>query len=197
VAALKLIAKLTGNPNLLVPTDVDPLRESGLSHEAILDVIAICAGFNVIDRIADALGFDQPDPDAVKKGAKFLLRFGYTLSSGVWLRMPNRFRGAKLDQYVAGLEALKCRVWEAPGSLAPEVRRHVSRGEGVPEPLLSYARKILRNATLVDEEDIRALTGAGYDEDQIFEATVSAALGAGIDRFEAGMCALGVGTNCP
>jgi hypothetical protein len=197
VAALKLTAKLTGDPDILVPDDLDPLRESGLSDDAILDVIAICAGFNVIDRVADALGFDQPDPDAVNKGAKFLLRFGYTLSSGVWLRMPPRFRGAKLDQYVAGLEALKRRVWEAPGSLAPEARRNVSRGEAVPEPLLSYARKILRNVTLVGEEDIRALAGAGYDEDQIFEATVSAALGAGIDRFEAGMRALGVGTNYP
>jgi alkylhydroperoxidase family enzyme len=42
----------------------------------------------------------------------------------------------------------------------------------------------------VTDEDIGALREAGYTEDQIFEATVSVALGTALMRLEAGMTAL-------
>jgi len=36
------------------------LRAAGVDDQAITDVIYVCFLFNVIDRVADALGFDIP-----------------------------------------------------------------------------------------------------------------------------------------
>jgi alkylhydroperoxidase family enzyme len=67
-----------------------------------------------------------------------------------------------------------------------------SSGEGaaIPEALREYAEKVSLDATQVTDEDIAALKSAGYDEDAVFEATVAAALGAGVARMEHGLAAL-------
>ena len=194
-ATLELIEKLTCDPSAISPADITPLRRAGIGDDEILDALVICAGFNIIDRVADALGFEEPDPGALRKGAKVLLTFGYKLSSGVILRAPRRYRGSRLEKYLEGFRDLKHSIWDGPGSLPANLRRSLSRGEGVPEPLLDYVRKVIQNATLVTDADIQSLEDAGYSEDQIFEATISAALGAGLDRLHAGLRALGVDGN--
>ena len=80
---------------------------------------------------------------------------------------------------------------DGPGELAPEVRRAAARGEQVPQELETWVRKVRDRAYATTDADVEALRLAGYSEDEIFEATVAAALGAGIARFEAGMRALG------
>jgi hypothetical protein len=65
--------------------------------------------------------------------------------------------------------------------LAPEVERYLS--------------KVALHAYKVTDQDIEALKTAGYDEDAIFELTLSAALGAGMARLECGMAALKGETN--
>jgi hypothetical protein len=60
----------------------------------------------------------------------------------------------------------------------------------LPPELASLVEKIGRHAYKVTPEDIDALKSKGYSEDQLFEITVSAALGAGLGRFERGMKAL-------
>ena len=191
-STLKFIEKLTRDPCGVTTTDLAPLRESGVSEEAVLDAVVICAGFNVIVRVAHALGFAMAEPDELRKGAKFLLRFGYSICSGVWLRMPLRYHGCSLQRYRAAFDELERRVLESPGSLPIEIRRSVSRGKGIAEPLCGYALKVLRDARLVRDTDIALLRQARYSEDQIFEATICAALGAGLIRFEAGLAALGL-----
>ena len=57
--------------------DVAPLRAVGVSDEAIADAIHVCALFNVIDRVADALGFAIPTAEEFARGAKVLLAVGY------------------------------------------------------------------------------------------------------------------------
>ena len=44
-----------------------------------------------------------------------------------------------------------------------------------------------RHAYRITDDDIARLRSAGYDEDQIFEATVAAAVGAGVSRLELGL----------
>jgi len=39
--------------------------------------VRICALFSLIDRVADALGFEVPSPDCFARGAELLLRHGY------------------------------------------------------------------------------------------------------------------------
>jgi hypothetical protein len=50
---------------------------AGVSAGAILDAIYICATFNLIDRVADALGFEVPESFA--RGAASQLKRGYKL----------------------------------------------------------------------------------------------------------------------
>jgi uncharacterized peroxidase-related enzyme len=57
--------------------DVAPLRAAGLSDQAIEDAIHVCAFFNMIDRVADALGFEIPPPEGFSQGADSLLKRGY------------------------------------------------------------------------------------------------------------------------
>jgi hypothetical protein len=68
------------------------------------------------------------------------------------------------------------------GALDPSVRRAICDGLEVPEPLGAYVRKVVEHAHTVGDEDIAGLHRAGYTDDQIFEATVCAALGAGLYR---------------
>jgi len=42
----------------------EELLQAVLSDDALLDAIAVAALFNIIDRVADALGFDVPPPEA-------------------------------------------------------------------------------------------------------------------------------------
>jgi hypothetical protein len=51
--------------------------------------------------------------------------------------------------------------------------------------------KVAKHAYQVTDEERTALHQAGYSHDQIFEVTVSAALGAGLMRLESGLSALG------
>ncbi len=50
--------KLTQSPRSMAKTDVDRLREVGVSDRAITDATQVIAYFNYINRIADGLGVD-------------------------------------------------------------------------------------------------------------------------------------------
>ena len=54
-----------------------PLRALGLTDEEIADAIHVCALFNVINRVADSLGFEQADANGYQTGARMLLSNGY------------------------------------------------------------------------------------------------------------------------
>ena len=60
----------------------------------------------------------------------------------------------------------------------------------IPASLQAYLEKVARHAYRVTDEDIQSLLQAGYSEEEIFEITVSVALGAGMGRLERGLAAL-------
>ncbi len=93
-------------------------------------------------------------------------------------------------RFASKIERLRSAVLEGSGELDPEVRGAAYAGEGVPEPFALYLDKIARHAYKVTDGDVEALRAAGYSEDEIFEATVSAALGAGLRRLEIGLGAI-------
>lgn len=76
-AVLPFLEKLTLSPDEVGPEDVRKLREAGLSDEAIRDAIYVCVDFNIIDRIADAFGFEVLSPEEFRNAARFLLKMGY------------------------------------------------------------------------------------------------------------------------
>lgn len=81
------------------------------------------------------------------------------------------------------------RVLHGPGHLNPSLRQAAARGEAS-GPLAAYVHKVVHHAYRVSDEDIAALRAAGYSEDQIFEVTVSTALGQGLRRRERTLAAL-------
>ncbi|TMM03021.1 MAG: hypothetical protein E6G10_08615 [Actinobacteria bacterium] len=76
-ATLGFLEKLTLSPDEVSSADAEPVRQAGVSDSALRDAVYVCALFNVIDRISDALDFAIPPPEGFRKGAKVLLRFGY------------------------------------------------------------------------------------------------------------------------
>ncbi len=76
-ATLNLIEKLTLRPDQVQSTDIDALRAEGLSDAAIEDAIHVTVLFNIMDRIADSLGFEIPTAEGFAKAAEVLLKRGY------------------------------------------------------------------------------------------------------------------------
>ncbi len=74
---LGLLEQVTLTPDAVGPGDVAPLRAAGVSDQAIEDALYVCAYFNIIDRVADALDFDVPTAEAFSKRADILLERGY------------------------------------------------------------------------------------------------------------------------
>lgn len=74
---LGFLEKLTRDPAAVTSADVAPLREVGLTDEAIEDAIHVCALFHVYTRLADTLEFDLPSAEGFAQGAVMLLKRGY------------------------------------------------------------------------------------------------------------------------
>jgi len=93
-------------------------------------------------------------------------------------------------------------ILTTPGETDPTLRRIIEeqsaqwsssspqQAEQVPPELVTYVKKVALYAYKTTDEDIESLRRAGYDDDAIFEITLSAALGAGMTRLERGLAAL-------
>lgn len=80
-SVLGFLQKLTLQPQQVTKEDIETLRSSGLSDQAIEEAIYVCFSFNVMDRLADAFEFDIPTPQQFRKGGRFLYRLGYKATS--------------------------------------------------------------------------------------------------------------------
>ncbi len=70
---------MTLAPGELVPRDADAVLAAGVTREALIDAIHVCALFNMIVRLADALGWEVPPPEAFAARGRVLLESGYRL----------------------------------------------------------------------------------------------------------------------
>lgn len=102
------------------------------------------------------------------------------------------------DPHADKIQRLVDAVLDGPGELDPAVRKAIAGaiagetgGGEIPPALLPYLGKVAHRAWTMTDEDVQALRRAGLSEDQIFEATVAAALGAGLERLRAGLAAMG------
>jgi hypothetical protein len=96
------------------------------------------------------------------------------------------------DPYAQRWRRLEDAILRSVGALDAEVRAALAGGRDIPEPLsfLSlYVEKVTRHAYRVTDDDVQALLAAGNSQDQIFEATLAAALGAAQVRLRAGLVA--------
>jgi hypothetical protein len=94
-----------------------------------------------------------------------------------------------IDPHAAMRESVLRIVLEGPGESDPAIRRAAAEGKGVPADLETLVEKIHHHAYRVTDEDIESLLPK-YDDDQLFEIVVSAALGASRKQLLAGLRAL-------
>lgn len=94
-------------------------------------------------------------------------------------------------------EAFARHVQDAPGHLDPATRRAIfaaaecDDASTVPADLRAFTEVVARHAYRVTDEDVAVLRAGGRSEDQLFEAAVSAAAGAGSRRLRAAHAAMG------
>lgn len=96
------------------------------------------------------------------------------------------------DRHAGKMQQLMESVLDGPGELSSDTRRAIAEeryGE-IPAAFRSYLEKIPICAWTITDEDVQALRQEGVSEDQIFEATIAASLGAGLKRLRAGLAAL-------
>jgi alkylhydroperoxidase family enzyme len=98
----------------------------------------------------------------------------------------------------AGFEGLVTTVLDGPGTLAPQLRRAAFDGGSglavtdarLPPELCDYVDTVARHAYRLTDADVEGLRRAGWSDDELFELTVAAAMGAGARRLLAGLAAL-------
>lgn len=78
-ATLGFLAKMTLMPDELTADDAAKVLVTGVTEAQLRDAVDVAALFNVIDRVADTLGFDIPPHEGFVKGAKMLLKYGYKM----------------------------------------------------------------------------------------------------------------------
>jgi hypothetical protein len=188
-ATLALLEKITLSPTEICAEDFDAIQRAGISVRGVVDATYVCVGFNIVARIADALGFTVPSDELFLRAARLLRVFGYRRLSGFWMSESSNGamdteRTLMTDPYAIKMRRLRNAVVSGPGSLAPEIRQAISEGTYNSSPLGAFAQKVAEHAFRVNDDDIRELHRAHYSDDQIFEAAVSAALGAGLYRLK-------------
>jgi alkylhydroperoxidase family enzyme len=76
-ATLGFLRKLTLEPDELGPDDLAAVRRAGVSDDALRDAVYVAAAFNLIDRLADAVGAEPlsrrlPRDEVLTHAARFL-----------------------------------------------------------------------------------------------------------------------------
>ncbi len=73
---LEFVQKLTVSPNKMTRADVDPIFAAGWDDRAVHDAAAICALFNLMNRLVNGLGIEAPEA-YMKLAAQRLAASGY------------------------------------------------------------------------------------------------------------------------
>jgi alkylhydroperoxidase family enzyme len=74
--------------------------------------------------------------------------------------------------------------------LIADLREAAQPDRHAPPEFAAYLEKVRNAAYTVTDADVQALKDVGYSDDEIFEQTVSAAVGAGLHRLEKGLACL-------
>ena len=74
--------------------------------------------------------------------------------------------------------------------LIADLREAAQPDRPAPPEFAAYLEKVRNAAYTVTDADVQALKDAGYSDDEIFEQTVAAAVGAGFHRLEKGLACL-------
>ncbi len=177
-AVRDFLATLTRTPDRADATGIASLPE-----HAALEALRVNLVFNIICRLGNAFDFVLREGQ-LHSGTRALHRAGY--------RFPRFLLAAgKAIDHGDTVVNLRHTVLDTPGATDPALRRVAASGSPLPEPWQSYATTVRDTSYKITNADIDRLTAAGHTEDQIFEVTVTTAVGAALRSFDAGRRALG------
>ena len=103
---------------------------------------------------------------------------------------PNEAADDPTDRHAVAVDALRHAVFQSPGSTQPAVRVAAGQSGELPEPLAAYASTVRDQSYRIGDADLAGLTAAGLSDDAIFEITIAAAVGAALQRLDAGLRAV-------
>jgi alkylhydroperoxidase family enzyme len=163
----------------LTPDSVDAATVADLPDRAVREALSVNLVWNVVNRVANVFGFELRG-DQVHSGTRALHKFGY--------RFPG-FLLAGGDRTDLGdpVENLRHAVFAAPAVTDPAWRTAAATGGEQPEPWPSYTELVRDASFRITDADVARLTEAGRTEDEIYEMTVAAAVGAALRSYDAGM----------
>ena len=153
-----------------------------LPEDALREALHVGLVWNIVNRLANAFGFTLREGQ-LHSGTRALHRFGYRFPAFLLADGPANDHG----DVVANLRHA---VLDAPATTDPALRAAAAAGDPLPEPWQSYATTVRDASYRISDTDLNRLTAAGCSEDQIFEVTVAAAVGAALRSFDAGRNAL-------
>ena len=164
------------------PDTADASVVADVPEHAVREALAVNLVWNVVNRVANAFGFELRG-DQLHSGTRALHRFGY--------RFPG-FLLAGGDRTDLGdpVENLRHAVLSAPAVTDPAWRTAAATGGEQPEPWPSYTALVRDASYRITDDDIARLTAAGRTEDEVYEMTVAAAVGAALHSHDAGVRAL-------
>jgi uncharacterized peroxidase-related enzyme len=84
-ATLGLLEKVTLTPDDVSADDIERVAAAGVSEAAIVDALYVCFLFNLVNRLANALGYDWGTEADALKAAAVLMRVGYRLPGSGFL----------------------------------------------------------------------------------------------------------------
>jgi AhpD family alkylhydroperoxidase len=164
------------------PDRVDGAGVADLPEHALLEALRVNLVWNIVNRLANAFGFTLREGQ-LHSGTRALHRFGY--------RFPGfLLADGETTEHGDVVADLRHAVLDAPATTDPALRAAVAAGGPLPEPWRSYATTVRDASYTITDADIDRLTAAGHTEDEIFEVTVAAAVGAALRSFDAGRRAL-------
>ncbi len=158
------------------PDELGPVPD--LPAPALREALEVNLVWNVVNRLGLAFGFELRDGQ-LATGTKALHRSGYRLPGFL---VGGRGRGDLVEN-------LRRTVFAGPGTTTPADRVAAGDGGALVEPWHAYAATVRDAPERITGDDIAALR-AGHTEDEIFEITAAAAVGASLRSLESGVRAV-------
>jgi AhpD family alkylhydroperoxidase len=154
----------------------------GVPETAAHEALRVDLVWNVVNRIANAFGFTLRG-DQLQTGPRALHRFGY--------RFPGfLLAGGDRTDHGDPITNLRHAVFDADATTPPALRRAAATGQDLPEPWQTYTALVRDASYRITDTTVADLQTAGHPDEEIYELTVAAAVGAALNTYDTGLEAM-------